>query len=51
MKCCGECKHNYWERADNDDIYWVCGNEDSDNYGYSTAYSDKCDDFEEKGIE
>ena len=46
MNCCGECKYN--KRNWSQDGYFYCSNVDSDNYGYSTAYSDSCDDYEEK---
>ena len=47
-ECCGNCKYNKrdWTNKNNHDFY--CGNEQSDNYGYNTAYLDSCDDFEEK---
>ena len=46
MNKCGECKYNKrdWTNPNNPDFY--CSNEDSDNYGYNTAYSDGCDDWE-----
>lgn len=46
MKCCGECKYNKYDRTDQD---YYCGNDHSDNYGCNTAYSDCCEDYEEKG--
>ena len=47
-KCCGTCFYNQrdWTNPKNPDFY--CGNEDSDNYGYNTMYSDGCEDWEEK---
>lgn len=45
---CGTCKFNRrdWTNPKNPDFY--CGNEESDNYGYNTAYSDGCEDWEER---
>ena len=49
MTKCGECVYNRrdWTNPKNTDYY--CGNEDSDNYGCNTEYSDGCEDGEEKG--
>ena len=48
MGKCGECKYNRrdWTNEQNPDFY--CGNEESENYGYNTGYSDGCEDWEEK---
>lgn len=48
MVKCGECKYNRrdWTNPDNPDFY--CVNEDCDNYGYNTMYSDGCEDGEKK---
>ena len=54
MKRCGECKYNEYETNDTEyaiEIRFYCGNEYSDNYGYNTAYSDSCEDYEEKDRE
>ena len=45
MECCGECKYN---RYDRDDECFYCGNEYSSDYGCITAYTDFCEDYEEK---
>lgn len=46
MNKCGECKYNKrdWTNPNNPDYY--CSNEYSDNYGYNTAYSYGCEDWE-----
>lgn len=44
---CGECKwHEYHKRRE-----WVCENEDSECFGWITLYDDRCDCFEQRGIE
>ena len=47
-KCCGTCYYNQkdWTNKNNPDFY--CGNENSDSYGYNTAYADRCEDWEGK---
>lgn len=51
---CGKCKHHIAERRENalwgfKQVSWYCINERSMNYGYRTAYTDSCEDFEERG--
>lgn len=41
---CGNCE--YRRCIDGE---WVCDNEESENYGLETGYSDDCVDCEEKG--
>ena len=45
---CGECRYNKrdWTNPKNPDFY--CSNERSENYGYNTAYTDTCDEWEGK---
>lgn len=43
MVKCGECAFNTYEDGE-----FVCGNEDSENYGLPTAYNDSCEEGEEK---
>lgn len=45
---CGTCRYNRrdWTNPNNPDFY--CGNEDGDNYGCNTAYTDGCDEWEDK---
>lgn len=47
-KVCGTCRFSKrdWTNPNNPDFY--CSNEDSENYGYSTDYADKCGEWEEK---
>lgn len=42
-ECCGECR---WHRSAGGN--WVCANDCSENCGYPTEWTDKCDDFEER---
>lgn len=42
-KICGNCVHNTYGNGD-----FLCGNENSDNYGCYIAYDDSCEDFEER---
>lgn len=42
-KICGNCAHNTYDNGD-----FICGNENSDNYGVPTFYDDSCVDFEEE---
>ena len=48
MVKCENCIYSVpdWTNPNNPDHY--CRNEDSDNYGYNTMYSDGCEDGEEK---
>lgn len=45
---CGTCRHNRreWINPKNKDFY--CDNPDSDNYAVNTAYTDGCEEWEEK---
>lgn len=45
---CGMCKYNVrdWTNKNNPDFYCSC--EDSENYGYNTAYTDTCEEWEER---
>ena len=48
---CGTCKFNTCDRSNLDTegyLDFVCGNEESDNYGVSTFYDDSCDCWEGK---
>lgn len=47
-QCCGTCKYNKrdWTNPNNPDFYCSC--EWSENYGYNTEYTTKCDEYEEK---
>ena len=47
-ECCGTCKYNKrdWTNLNNPDFYCSC--EWSENYGYNTEYTTKCDEYEEK---
>ena len=47
MRCCGKCKYHTPPESQTDD--WTCDNEESDNYGLPTEYSDSCEDYEERG--
>lgn len=42
---CGNCE--YRRCIDGE---WVCDNEESENYGLETGYSDECVDYEGKGV-
>lgn len=43
--CCGKCKWNRWST---DAGGFVCSNEESENYGLETGYSDSCVDGERR---
>lgn len=42
-KCCGTCG---WHKYD-DDVDFICSNEESEGYGEYTMYEDSCDCWEE----
>lgn len=42
-ECCGTCAFNRYKDGE-----FVCGNPDSEAYGLYTAYSDECEEYEEK---
>ena len=44
--CCGNCKYNKFDKEDG----FYCNNEDIDEYGLPTQYTDCCDNFEEKEL-
>ena len=41
-KCCGTCG---WHKYD-DDVDFICSNEESEGYGEYTMYEDSCDCWE-----
>ncbi len=43
--CCGTCT---FSKYDGELYDFVCTNKDSENYGLSVAYTDRCDEQEEK---
>lgn len=43
--CCGECIYSKFDREIHE---FYCSNEDSDNYGISTAYNDSCPEGEKR---
>ena len=45
-RCCGSCGHHTPPEERTGD--WTCGNEESENYGLPTEYSDKCEDYERR---
>lgn len=44
-ECCGTCG---WHRFENLTDGWVCVNDESENCGDWTEYSDSCDMWEER---
>ena len=47
-RICGKCRFNKrdWTNPKNKDFY--CSNEESENYGYNTFYTEGCIDWESK---
>lgn len=47
-ECCGTCSYHKpaWETGKL--AGYSCTNEDSDGYGLSTAYDDRCEEWEER---
>lgn len=46
--CCGNCNHHTPPYKSGQLIGWTCNNEQSDNYGLTTEYGDRCSDYEER---
>ena len=42
-ECCGTCAFNRYSDGE-----FVCGNSETEAYGCPTAYSDSCEEYEEK---
>lgn len=46
-KTCGNCLYNRRDRESiNEDFY--CSNEESDYFGFSTEYTDECEEWQQK---
>lgn len=41
--CCGTCRFSQYYQGD-----FVCGCEESDNFGLETDYTESCSEYEEK---
>ena len=42
-ECCGNCAYNRYQDGE-----FVFGNPESEAYGCATAYTDNCEEYEEK---
>ena len=46
-ECCGTCKYHFYGLTGMDKG-WYCNNDECENYGIETKYSDSCEEWEEK---
>ena len=46
QECCGNCRWHEKDEQYGDD--WICGNDDSEQFGDYTSWSDGCSEYERR---